>query len=293
MCSFAKVIIFYGMELKIGGNTHQYDAPQVMGIINITPDSFYSGSRYSTSKEVFAAMSRMIEEGAAIIDIGACSSRPGAVSLSATDEWKRLFPVLKELRRYFPGTHISIDTFYGDTVVRVYDMIGPFIINDISAGEDDAEMFPVAARLQLPLIAMHKRGTPQTMQNHTGYRDVVVDVRDYFASVLQRVQEAGVGQIILDPGFGFAKTMEQNFVLLSSLSSLFDFPDVLRIIGISRKSMIYKPLGITAEEALPATTALHLYALQQGVDILRVHDVAPAVQIIALFQKNLLNLKAF
>jgi len=293
MCSFAKVIIFYGMELKIGGNSHQYHTPQVMGIINITPDSFYSGSRYSTSKEVFAAMSRMIEEGAAIIDIGACSSRPGTVSLSATDEWKRLFPVLKELRRYFPDTHISIDTFYGDTVVRVYDMIGPFIINDISAGEDDAEMFPVAAQLQLPLIAMHKRGTPQTMQNHTGYRDVVVEVRDYFASVLQRAQEAGVGQIILDPGFGFAKTTEQNYTLLSALSSLFDFPDVLRIIGISRKSMIYEPLGITAEETLPATTALHLYALLQGVDILRVHDVAPAVQMIALFQKNLLNLKAF
>ena len=293
MCSFAKVIIFYGMELKIGGNSHQYHTPQVMGIINITPDSFYSGSRYSTSKEVFAAMSRMIEEGAAIIDIGACSSRPGAVSLSATDEWKRLFPVLKELRRYFPDTHISIDTFYGDTVVRVYDMIGPFIINDISAGEDDAEMFPVAAQLQLPLIAMHKRGTPQTMQNHTGYRDVVVEVRDYFASVLQRAQAAGVRQIVLDPGFGFAKTTEQNYVLLSALSSLFDFPDVLRIIGISRKSMIYEPLGITAEETLPATTALHLYALLQGVDILRVHDVAPAVQMIALFQKNLLNLKAF
>ena len=281
------------MELKIGGYTHKFHTPQVMGIINITPDSFYSGSRYSTSKEVFAAISRMIEEGAAIIDIGACSSRPGAVSLSVPDEWKRLFPVLQELRRHFPDTYISIDTFHSHIVEKAYDMIGPFIINDISAGEEDTEMFRMAARLQLPLIAMHKRGTPQTMQNHSCYQDVVVEVRDYFALVLQRAQEAGVGQIILDPGFGFAKTREQNYALLSALSSLFVFSGAPRLIGISRKSMIYEPLGITAEEALPATTALHLYALQQGVDILRVHDVAPAIQIIALFQKNLLNLKAF
>ena len=271
------------MEIKTGGKSYRFDTPQVMGIVNITPDSFYSGSRYSFSKKVFAAMARMVEEGAAIIDIGASSSRPGASSPSALDEWKRLSPLLAELRHHFPDTLISIDTVHSTIVEQAYDLIGPFIVNDISAGEDDVRMFSVAAQLQLPLIAMHKRGKPQTMQQQTGYSNVVEEVHSYFASVLEQGRDACISQIILDPGFGFAKTTAQNYMLLDALPSLFDFPDVVRLIGISRKSMIYEPLGITAEEALPATSALHLFALQKGVDILRAHDVAEAVQMVRLF----------
>ena len=270
------------MELKIDGRKLKWETPQVMGIINITPDSFYAESCYTNIKEVFTAIERMIDEGAGIIDIGAASSRPGAVQPTAAHEWERLSPVLKELRRHFPDTLISIDTMHSSIVANAFDHIGPLIVNDISAGEDDAEMFTVAARLELPLIAMHKRGTPLTMQQQTGYADVVTEVRSYFASVWERGREAGVPQLILDPGFGFAKTTEQNYALLAALPALFDFPNVLRLIGISRKSMIYTPLGITAQEALPATSALHLYALQQGVDILRVHDVAEAVRMVRL-----------
>ena len=283
MCNFAKVIIFYGMEIKIANQTLRYVSPQVMGIVNITPDSFYSESRYSTSKEVFITMDQMIREGAGIIDIGAVSSRPGALIPNIELEWERLSPILRELRRHFPDTLISIDTFRCKIVEQAYDLIGSFIVNDISAGEEETEMFSVVARLQLPLIAMHKRGMPQTMQRQTNYSDVVAEVRSYFASVLERAREAGVPQVILDPGFGFSKTTAQNYALLAALPTLFDFPNVQRLIGISRKSMIYKPLGISAHEALPATSALHLFALQQGVDILRVHDVAAAVEVVRLY----------
>jgi len=271
------------MELKIGNQTQIFPTPLIMGIINITPDSFWAQSRHTSAAEVFATMERMTEEGAGIIDLGAASSRPGATSPSATQEWERLLPVLSELRRHFPNALISVDTVHSALVEQIYDLIGPFIINDISSGEDDPFMFPVAARLRLPLIAMHKRGTPQTMQQYTAYQDIVSEVHHYFAFTLARAKEAGIGQILLDPGFGFAKTTEQNYALLTNLPALFNFPNVPRIIGISRKTMIYKPLSITPQEALPATSALHLYALQQGVDILRVHDVAQAMDIVQLY----------
>jgi len=262
------------MKLTIGNKTHIFNTPQVMGIVNITPDSFYAKSRQQTVDEMLTTVSRMVEEGAAMVDIGAVSSRPGAVMVSIREEWSRLAPVLGCFRRHFPDIVVSVDTFRSEVVERVFDAIGPFVVNDISAGEDDPRMFGVAARLQLPVVAMHQKEMCGT--------DVVKEVRDFFTSVLHRAREAGLMQIILDPGFGFAKTMEQNYELLSGLSSLFVFPDVLTLIGLSRKSMIYKPLGITPDEALPATSALHLYALQQGVDILRVHDVAEARQMIQL-----------
>jgi dihydropteroate synthase len=270
------------MELKIANRTLRYLTPQVMGIINITPDSYYSKSRHVTPKEVFIAMDQMLKEGAGMIDIGAVSSRPGAAPLPATLEWERLSPVLGALRRHFPETLISIDTTCSKVVEQAYDLIGSFIVNDISAGEGDRGMFSVSARLQLPLITMHMRGTPQTMQQQTHYSDVIEEVHRYFASVCERAQEAGVQQIILDPGFGFAKTTAQNYELLAALHKLFNFPNVLRMIGISRKSMIYEPLGISIHEALSATSALHLFALKQGVDILRVHDVAEAVRMVRL-----------
>ena len=279
-----KITIFYGMELTLGKQIQKLDAPLVMGIVNITPDSFYPQSRHVTPAEVFATIERMAEEGAGIIDLGAASSRPGALTLDPAQEWARLASVLKALRAHFPDTLFSIDTNFSRIVEQAYDLIGPCIINDISSGEDDPNMFSVAARLQLPLVAMHKRGTPLTMQQNTLYTDIVAEVHHYFASTLAHAKEAGVPQIILDPGFGFAKTTEQNYALLSHLSLLFDFPNVPRMIGISRKSMVYKLLEITPQEALPATSALHLYALQQGVDILRVHDVAQAVQVVRLFE---------
>ena len=257
------------MELKLANRTYRYPTPQVMGIVNITPDSFYAGSRYSTLKEVYAAIYQMIDDGAAFIDIGAASSRPGAIVCTVQQEWERLSPVLRALRPHFPDTLISIDTFYSKIVEWAYDLIGPFMINDISGGENDPNMFSVAARLKLPVIAMYNRGTLQNIQY-------------YFASTLERAKEAGIQQIILDPGFGFAKTTEQNYTLLTHLSTLLNFPGVPTLIGLSRKSMIYKPLGISPDEALPATSALHLYALQQGVDILRVHDVAQANQMIRI-----------
>ena len=265
------------INLIVGSRVYSFNTPQVMGIINVTPDSFYAKSRHITPVEVFTTIANMIEAGAAIIDIGAASSRPGAHPCTAQQEWERLSPVLKELRTHFPDTLFSIDTFYAIVVEQACDLIGPFIINDISAGEDDPRLFSVAARLQLPIIAMHKKETPPDA-------NLVAEVHNYFAAVLARAQEAGVPLIILDPGFGFAKDTPQNYTLLSHLSTLFDFPDVLRLIGISRKSMIYKPLCITPDEALSATTALHLYALQQGVDILRVHDVAEAMQAIQLYK---------
>ncbi|MCL2727576.1 MAG: dihydropteroate synthase [Bacteroidales bacterium] len=285
------------MELKIGSRRHLFSKPQVMGVVNITPDSFYTKSRHTTVKEVFATIEKMIEEGVDIVDLGAASSHPGATPLSGAQEWARLTPILEKLRLSFPETIFSIDTWHSGIVERAYNLIGPFIVNDISGGMDDPRMFEVAARRRLPVVAMHKRGTSQTMQHHTDYDDVVSEVRSYFTSSLARAREVGVSQVILDPGFGFAKTMEQNYELLSRLPELFlhhipesDGPEVLRLIGISRKSMIYKPLEISADEALPATSALHLFALQHGVDILRVHDVAQAVQVVRLY--SLLNISS-
>ncbi|MCL1973332.1 MAG: dihydropteroate synthase [Bacteroidetes bacterium] len=260
------------MERKIG--SHIFDTPVVMGIVNMTPDSFYAPSRCQNLIEVFKRVELMLKEGAGIIDLGAASSRPGALLPTAAEEWKRLVPLLPQLRTLFPDTLFSLDTLHATIVERAFDLIGPFFINDISAGADDPRMFGVAARLQLPLIAMHKRGITSS--------DIVTEVRTFFASILRHACEAGLPQIILDPGFGFAKTTGQNYRLLTELSAVFDFTNVLRIVGISRKSMIYKPLRITPEEALSATSALHLFALQQGIDILRVHDVAPAVQVIRL-----------
>jgi len=279
------------MELKIANRTHFFPTPLVMGIVNITPDSFYAKSRHTTTEEVFTTIECMFGEGAGIVYLGAASSRPDATLLTAEQEWQRLAPVLERLRHRFPSALFSIDTFYSTIVEQAYRLIGSFIVNDISAGTDDPRMFEVAARLELPIIAMHKRGSPRTMQQLANYGDIVQEVHSYFVSTLARAQRAGVPQIILDPGFGFAKTIEQNYTLLRRLSQLFpnnapesNMPKVLRLIGISRKSMIYKPLSISAQEALPATSALHLYALHQGVDILRVHDVAQAVQVLQLYR---------
>ncbi len=246
---------------------------QVMGILNLNSDSYYAPSRYNMA---------VLESGADIIDIGAVSTRPGAEPVPEEVEWSRLEPVLRTLD---PSVRISIDTTRTTIVRRAADLLGRwFIVNDISAGEDDCEMLATVAEMGLGYVAMHKRGTPATMQSLCSYDDVVAEVEDYFKNFALKASEAGVKDWMLDPGFGFAKTVEQNYELLDSLWRFSSMGHPV-LVGISRKSFIYRPLGISPEEALSATQALHLAALERGADILRVHDVEAAKQTVALYRK--------
>jgi dihydropteroate synthase len=257
----------------------------IMGIVNLTDDSYFSASRCASPSQAVALASRLVDEGASILDFGACSTRPGAEAVGAEEEWRRLRPALEAVRKEFPGVRISVDTYWSDVVRRAYDAIGDFVVNDISAGEDDPQMLPLVGRLGLTYVAMHKRGTPQTMQSMTDYEDVTAEVTDYFSDFAERAEQAGVRDWILDPGFGFAKTLEQNYQLMHDLSRFKAlFPSRKLLVGVSRKSMVYRLLGITPEESLPATQVLHLHALQNGADILRVHDVAQAVQTVSLYR---------
>ncbi len=257
---------------------------RVMGIINLTDDSYFAASRHSSLKQVLGSVERMVMDGAAIIDIGACSTRHGSQPVGADTEWSRLSAVLADIRREFPTVQISIDTYHASVVTRAYGLIGGFIANDISAGEDDPEMLSTVGRLGLTYIAMHKRGNPATMQSLCQYDDVVSDVCRYFDDFALRASAAGVRNWILDPGFGFAKDIAQNYRLLEGLDRLCT-PEHPILVGISRKSMIYKLLGITPEEALPHTCALHMAALERGADILRVHDVKEAVQTVRIYRQ--------
>ncbi|MBO5074062.1 MAG: dihydropteroate synthase [Bacteroidales bacterium] len=257
----------------------------IMGIVNLTDDSYFAKSRCATPDQALALAARHITEGASILDIGAVSTRPGADPVSVEEEWRRLAPALEVLRKEFPEMRISVDTTRASVVEKAYDLIGDFIVNDISAGEDDRLMLQTAGRLGLTYIAMHKRGNPQTMQQLTDYGDVVSDVRLYFEQFASKAAENGIRDWIIDPGFGFAKTIEQNYALLRSLSSFRDIDGGRRLlVGVSRKSMIYRALGISPEEALPATQAVHFKALENGADILRVHDVAEAVRTLSLYR---------
>lgn len=257
----------------------------IMGIVNLTDDSYFSASRCASPSQAVKLASRLVDEGASILDFGACSTRPGAEPVGAEEEWRRLRPALETVRKEFPDVRISVDTYWSDVVRRAYDAIGDFIVNDISAGEDDPQMLPLVGRLGLTYVAMHKRGTPQTMQSMTDYEDVTTEVADYFSDFSDRAGQSGVRDWILDPGFGFAKTLEQNYQLMRDLSRFKAFsPSRKLLVGVSRKSMVYRLLGITPEESLPATQVLHLHALQNGADILRVHDVEQAVQTVSLYR---------
>lgn len=244
----------------------------IMGIVNITDDSYFAESRCSDIDSVLRRISRMVEDGVDIVDIGACSSRPGSVPVGADEEWRRLAPVLPAVREAFPGLRISVDTYWSSVVSRTYDAIGDFIVNDISAGDDDPDMLSLVGSLCLEYVAMHKRPDRKLIP--------------YFKDFASKADEYGIKDWILDPGFGFAKSVEQNYEVLSGLP---DIIGALReaspriLIGVSRKSMIYKPLGITPEEALPATQAVHMAALMAGADILRVHDVKEAKQTVDLY----------
>lgn len=259
----------------------------LMGIVNLTDDSYFAPSRISVAEGTESLTDRvrtMIREGAGIIDIGACSTRPGAAPVGAAEEWSRLAPALKALREEFPETEISVDTVHAEVAERAYGLIGNFTVNDISAGEADGRMLPLVGRLGLRYAAMHMRGTPETMQSLAHYDDAVSEIMAYFRSFSAKAEENGIGDWILDPGFGFAKTLEQNYEILSSLETFRSFGRPV-LAGISRKSMVYGLLGITPEEALPATQVLHLKALENGADILRVHDVAEAARTVTLYRR--------
>lgn len=257
-----------------------------MAIINVTPDSFYSGSRNLSAEDVGQRVRRAVGEGATILDIGGYSSRPGAAEVSLEEEWRRVDMGLAAARLIAPDAAVSVDTFRSEIVRRAVENWGAIIVNDISAGELDPEMLAAVAELGLPYIAMHMRGTPASMQQLTDYRrDIVSEVTDYFRSKIEEMTSAGIERhnIILDPGFGFAKTLEQNYELMHSLDRLvaLDYP-VLS--GISRKSMIYRLLGITPEESLCGTAVLNWVSLEKGASILRVHDVREAVQVVKMFE---------
>ena len=275
----------------------------IMGILNLTPDSFYAGSRVAGADALSRAR-QMWADGADVVDLGACSTRPGAPQSSLEEEWARLEPVLLEMAGYaLPGDSgplplsgggqapgrefppISIDTYRAEIVRRAYETIGPFLVNDISAGGMDPEMLETVGRLGLPYVAMHMRGTPENMQGLTDYDDVVEEVLRYFRDFGAKAADAGIREWILDPGFGFAKTVEQNYELLRRLREITQAFNRPVLVGLSRKSMIYKVLGITPEEAMPATQTLNMLALERGATWLRVHDVAPAVQTARLYSK--------
>jgi dihydropteroate synthase len=282
----AEDTLFYKKStLNAHGKICSLATPVVMGIINITPDSFYEGSRNATVAGALQQAGKMLAEGAAILDVGGYSSRPGAAHISEAEEMDRVLPVIKAIATTFPGCLISADTFRAGVAEAAINE-GAGIINDISGGEQDKNMFGTAGKLKVPYILMHMRGTPQTMNRLTGYDDIMQELAAYFEPRVAALQAAGVNDIILDPGFGFAKTVEQNYIILRRLAELqlFGLPVLA---GMSRKSMTYKPLNIAATEALAGTIALNTLALTKGAAILRVHDVKEAVQTIQLVSKTI------
>ena len=269
--------------INVNGSLLDLSQPRVMGILNVTPDSFYAGSRTQTEAEIVRRVRQIVSEGAAIIDIGAYSSRPNVDNVSAREEMERLRMGLKILFEIQPDAVVSVDTFRADVARMCVEEYGVAIINDIAAGEMDANMFHTVAALNVPYIMMHMQGTPQSMQQHPHYDNLLKEVFLYFARKVQQLRDLGVKDIILDPGFGFGKTMEHNYELLSHLEEfrIFELP---LLVGVSRKSMIYRLLDITPQEALNGTTVLDTICLLKGADILRVHDVKEAVETVRIVQ---------
>lgn len=269
--------------INVNGSLLDLSQPRVMGILNVTPDSIYAGSRTQTEAEIVRRVKQIVSEGAAIIDIGAYSSRPNADNVSAREEMERLRMGLKILFEIQPDAVVSVDTFRADMARMCVEEYGVAIINDIAAGEMDANMFHTVAALNVPYIMMHMQGTPQSMQQHPHYDNLLKEVFLYFARKVQQLRDLGVKDIILDPGFGFGKTMEHNYELLSHLEEfrIFELP---LLVGVSRKSMIYRLLDITPQEALNGTTVLDTICLLKGADILRVHDVKEAVETVRIVQ---------
>lgn len=270
------------MTININGDLVDCNEPKVAGILNVTPDSFFDGGRYSTIDKALKQTEKLIDEGADFIDIGGQSTRPDSEFLSDETELSIVIPVIKAIKKEFPRVKLSIDTFWSKVAIEsVNEGVG--MINDISGGTLDNKMFETMGKLNVPYVLMHMRGTPQTMGNYTDYENLITDINYYFSKKISELRKFGVNDILLDPGFGFSKTLQQNYDLLKNIDKfkIFNLP---LYIGISRKSMIYKSLETSAEDALIGTSALNLYALQKGAHILRVHDVKEAKQMIKLWK---------
>ncbi|MEM9078045.1 MAG: dihydropteroate synthase [Bacteroidota bacterium] len=270
------------MTINCKGNLVDLNEPKVMGILNLTPDSFYDGGKYKNKDSVLVQTEKMLEEGATFIDLGAYSSRPGANHVPEDEEKKRILPILELLLNRFPDTLFSIDTFRSSVAKECLDM-GAALINDISAGNLDPKMFDVVARFQVPYILMHLKGTPQSMQTKAVYDNIIKDLLFYFSEKIQKAHKKKINDIIIDPGFGFAKTLEQNYHMLHHLDMFQNLKKPI-LIGLSRKSMIYKTLKSSAKEALNGSSVLHSIALLKGANILRVHDVKEAQECITLIE---------
>ena len=270
--------------LNIRGTLTSLDTPLVMGILNVTPDSFYADSRKQTEAAVEERIQAILSEGGQIIDVGGYSSRPDAVEVSPEEEMERLVFALKILNAHYPDVALSVDTFRADVAEQCVEEYGVAIVNDIAAGEMDNRMFETVARLGVPYIMMHMQGTPQNMQKEPHYDNLMKEVFMYFARKVQQLRELGLKDIILDPGFGFGKTLEHNYELMAHLEefSIFELP---LLVGVSRKSMIYKLLGGTPQDSLNGTTVLDTVALMKGANILRVHDVREAVEAVRIVDK--------
>lgn len=270
--------------LNIKGNLVSLDTPVVMGILNVTPDSFYAASRQRGEADIERRIETILSEGDAWIDVGGYSSRPDAEDVSPEEEMRRLEPALRLLRDRYPEVPVSLDTFRAEVARWGVEEYGVALINDISGGELDEAMFRTVAGLRVPYLLMHMRGTPRTMQRHTDYADLMEEVMLYFARKVRELRLLGVNDIILDPGFGFSKTLEQNYRLMHHLEefAVFELP---LLVGVSRKSMIYRLLDATPEESLNGTTVLNTFALLHGADILRVHDVRQAVEAVRIVRQ--------
>jgi dihydropteroate synthase len=267
--------------LNCKGKLLTIEQPLVMGIINATPDSFYKGDLPAGLEEIVVQVGKMTSEGASIIDIGGQSTRPGSERISASEEIQRVIPVIDSILTTYPQTIISIDTYHSEVALAAIKA-GASIVNDISAGSLDPEMIHCVSSLKVPYICMHMKGSPEHMQNNPTYDDLIKEVLDFFIDKIEQCKKAGIKDIIIDPGFGFGKTIQQNFILLKQLS-VFKMLDKPILAGLSRKSMVYKTLDVDVTAALNGSTVLHTIALQQGASILRVHDVKEAMQAVTLF----------
>jgi dihydropteroate synthase len=267
--------------LKIRGRLLDLTTPQIMGILNVTPDSFFDGGKYSNDAMILKRVEKMLLEGAAFIDVGAYSSRPGAQDVPLEEERAKAVNSIRVIVKEFPDANISIDTFRSEVAAAAIGE-GAAMVNDISAGDADKKMLPLIASAKVAFVAMHMRGTPQTMTGLTQYSNIHKEILEYFAAKIQTLREMNIPDVVIDPGFGFAKTVAQNFDLLRQME-VFKALEAPILVGLSRKSMVWRTLGITAEDALNGTTALHSVALLKGASILRVHDVKEALQVVKLF----------
>lgn len=272
--------------LNLKGNLVSLATPLIMGILNVTPDSFFADSRKQDEAAIDARIQQILSEGGDLIDLGGYSSRPDAAEVTPAEEMRRLEVALSLLQRHYPQVPVSVDTFRADIARRCAEEYGVAMINDISGGELDAQMFSTVADLHIPYIMMHMRGTPQTKQQHCDYTDLMEEIMRYFARKVEQLRLLGVNDIILDPGFGFSKTLAQNYELMAHLDEFKAF-DLPLLVGVSRKSMIYKLLGGTPADSLNGSTVLHTYALLHGANILRVHDVKAAVEVRTIINQGL------